>query len=440
MKQLSVDLVRPLARKTAIAATVAAVLLTLGTPLSLYIQTRRAGADEAASYAQRMAHLVRDVVIQQPDLWYYDTPKLASHLHLLVEDPAIMLVVVVDQLGRRVDVPEQPDLDWTPLRWARAPVYRGEEVVAQVWVAVDASRGIMRVLLLTLLAWAMAALLSTGLYVLPVRVVGQAELRITKLLTDLEKARSELAVLNEELEERVENRSLQLAETAEALRESEKKLREVAGRAVEATEQERQRVARELHDSTGQMLTAIRLSLQVLGATIDANDPARGRLSDLEQLVDETIDEVRRIAVDLHPVALDRLSLSEAISELCSGMGSRAGLTIDFQSKDLPEELPTAVEGSAFRLVQECLTNVIRYAGAESVTAELSFVENVLSIVVRDDGRGFDPETIDSGYGLLGMQDRVALLGGTLKIESEIDAGTTITAALPVATLESDRS
>ena len=432
MKKIDVDLVRPLARKTAIAATLAAVVLTLGTPLSLYIQTRRARADQAASYAQRMAHLVRDVVIEQPDLWYYDTPKLANHLHLLVEDPAIVQGVVIDQRNRRVDVPEDSGYEWPPRWWARAPVYRGQEVAAYVWVAVDASAGIMRVLLLTLLAWLLAALLSTMLYVLPVQVVRQAEQRITNLLTDLEEAQQELTILNEELEQRAERRSRQLAV-------SQDKLREAVGRAVEATELERQRVARELHDSTGQMLTAIRLSLEVLGTTFDADNPSRKQLDSLEELVDTTVDEVRRIAMDLHPVALDRLSLGEAVSELCSGIENRASLAIRYSSRAVPENLPAAVEASAFRLVQECLTNVVKYAEAKSVRVELSFIENHLKIEVVDDGRGFNPDVIDSGYGLRGMHDRVELLSGTLSIESERRRGTTVTAFLPVSGRNGDQ-
>jgi len=192
--------------------------------------------------------------------------------------------------------------------------------------------------------------------------------------------RPELASLNADLEQRVAERSRQLAQTAEALRQSEAKLREVAGRAVEATEQERQRVARELHDSTGQMLTGIRLSLQVMGTTIDEASPMRARLDELEQLVDETIDEVRRIAMDLHPAALDRLGLVEGLSELCSGMASRAGFEVDFRTHDLPANLPAGVETSCFRLVQECLTNVTRYAEASQVTVELLHKENRLRL------------------------------------------------------------
>jgi signal transduction histidine kinase len=431
MTPFAVDLVRPLARRTSVAATVAAAVLTLGTPITLYLMTHRARADQAASYASRMSELVRDVVVRQPDLWPYDTPKLAGHLGMLVADPAIRHVVVIDQAGRRVDVPA-PELERESLQWwATAPVYRGGIVVAHVWVAVDATGGLVRVLLVTLLAWALAALLSTVLYVLPVRVVSLAEHRISSLLEKLELARSELATLNEELEQRVDERSRQLAETAEALRASERKLREVAGRAVEATEQERQRVARELHDGTGQMLTAIRLSLQVLGTPGAGQAPTTDALAELEHLVDETIDEIRRIAVDLHPAALDRLGLVPGLTELCSSVASRSGLEVEFQAHGVPPTLPAAVESSCYRMVQEGLTNAVRHARAHSVRVALMFEHDELKIVISDDGQGFDLDAERSGFGLRGMHDRAALLGGTLSVESREGAGTRLAATFP---------
>jgi signal transduction histidine kinase len=438
MRGLTVDLVRPLARKTSMAATLAAVVLTLGTPVTLYLQTRSARAEQAASHAHQMAHLVRTVVIERPDLWYYDTPKLAGYLSLMVEDTEIRQVVVIDQGGRWVNVPEDDEAGWLPRWWAWAPVYRGETVAAQVWVAVDATGGISRVLVMTVLAWALASLLATALYALPIRVVSQAEDHISSLLDKLEGARVELANLNQDLERRVEDRSRQLAQSAEALRLSEARLREVAGRAVEATEQERQRVARELHDSTGQMLTAIRLSLQVADTLLEEGSPARPSLDDLEQLVDDTIDEVRRIAVDLHPAALDRLGLVEGLSELSSGMGSRAGVEIAFETSDVPPNLPAGVQSSCFRLIQEALTNAVRYAEAKLIMVELAFENSTLKISVIDDGQGFDPNEVRRGFGLGGMQDRVAMLGGSLSIESAPGRGTEISIVIPVGTTSAD--
>jgi signal transduction histidine kinase len=429
-----VDLVRPLARRTAVVATTAAVILTLGTPLALYGPIRRSLRAQAASYASRMAAMVRDVVATQPELWAYDTPKLAGHLQL-IEGPEVAQIVVIDAAGRRVDVPRPrarggPSLLW----WAAAPVYRGDQEVARVWVAIDAGPGMARVALALVLSYVLGAALSTLLFIVPVVVVSRAERRIAELLVTLDGAQRELADLNAELEARVDKRSRQLADTAEALRRSEARLREVAGRAVEATELERQRVARELHDGAGQTLTAIRLSLQVLAATVGSQDQAGARLSDAERLVDELIDEIRRIAMDLHPAALDRLGLSQGLAELCSGVAARTKLAVRFQC-DLAGRLPAAVESSCYRVVQECLTNVVRSAEARSVAVVLERVGAELTVRVTDDGRGFDPSAPRVGLGLRGMGDRAALLGGTLSIESAPGRGTTVEVKLPIGAL-----
>ncbi len=430
---LDVDLLRPLARRTATAAVIAAFLLTLGTPLSLYWQTRRAQVGQANSYAHRMAGLVRDVVATQPDLWYYDAPKLANHLALLVAGPDVEQVVIIDALGRRVDVPEERSGRWPDrVRWADAPIYHGHEEVARVWVAVDADRGLAQVFLVLLLALVLGASLSTILYVVPVTAVGRAERRIISLLDKLEAARCELTELNADLEERVEKRSRQLALALDALRESEAKLREVAGRATEATERERARVARELHDGVGQLMTALHLRLQVLRATLDPDEATRKRLDDAENLVDEAIDELRRIAMNLHPAALDRLGLLEALRELCDGVAARAGLVVDFRADELPGELPTAVESACYRVVQEGLTNAVRYAEASALGVRLELRQQALHVVLTDDGRGFDLSAPRQGLGLRGMEDRAMLLGGVFEVSSEATKGTMIRATFPL--------
>lgn len=442
-----VDMVRPLARQTSVVAMIAAIILTMGAPLALYRSFRRGLDADAASYARRMAELVQDVVVTQPELWYYDTPKLAKHLRLLVEGPEVQQVVVIDSLGRRIAIPRELERGaFGAIWWTDAPVYRGHQEVARVWVAIDAGMGLMQVVVSLIFSFVLGATLSTLLYALPVAVVGRAERRIIDLLAKLESARSDLASLNTDLEGRVEERSRQYAETAEALIKSEAQLREVAGRAVEATEQERQRVGRELHDGVGQMLTAIRLSLQVLWATLKRDgslkpdEPLHQRLREAEKLVDETIDELRRIAMNLHPAALSRLGLVEALTELCSSVAARAELEVSFQCDDLPDggQLPAALESSCYRLVQEALTNVVRYAAARHIDVSVGLGEGCLIVRVTDDGAGFDPlkAELGEGMGLRGMRDRAALLGGTLSITTGEGEGTSIEVTLPAGKIE----
>lgn len=433
MKRVEAVLFRPIVRRTAAAATAAAVVLAVGGPTFLYFELRRAVGLRAASSATRMAELTRSVVAELPDLWYYATPKLARHLHFLAADPAVDRVALIDSEGRRVDVPgaEAGEPGWPPIWWARAPIYRGDEVVASVWVGVDASTPLAQVGLLALLSLALAAGLSTVLYVLPVRIADRAQGRIESLLASLEVARTDLAALNQDLEVRVEERSKELADAVEALRVSEERLRDMAARAAEATEQERQRVARELHDGAGQVLTAIRLSLQVLGAA-ETRSVTKERLADAEGLVDEAIDEVRRIAMALGPAALHRLGLAQSLEELTRSLASRSGLPIEFSAPERLDGLSAAVESAAYRVVQEGLTNVLRHAEAARVGVEVELDGGRLEIAVSDDGLGFDPAAPRSGLGLAGMQERVALLGGTLSVESAPGRGCRLHASLPL--------
>jgi signal transduction histidine kinase len=214
---------------------------------------------------------------------------------------------------------------------------------------------------------------------------------------------------------------------------SEERLRDVAARATEATEQERARVARELHDGVGQVMTALRLGLQVLDATLPAGDPARPRVVEAGKLVDEAMDEVRRIAMNLHPAALDRLGLVEALGGLCEGVASRAGVPVSFAADPLPAGLPTAVEAACYRVVQEGLNNSVRYADASGIDVRLEARGDRVAVSVTDDGRGFDATAPRRGLGLRGMEDRAALLGGDFDLRTAPEEGTSVRASFPVA-------
>ena len=433
MIRVDAVLFRPLVRRTAAAATVAAVLLATFAPSTLFVQTRRAEQVRATAAALRAAELARTLVGELPDLWYYASPKHASHLHLLAADPSIARLAVLDSAGRRLDVPSGPvDGLWPPILWGRAPVHRGAEAAAEVWVGLDVTRPLLRVLAMLLTSVLLSAALSTALYVLPVLMVRRAQGRIEGLVEKLERASADLAKLNSELEARVERRSRQLAETAKALRTSEALLRKIAGRAAEAEEQERTRVARDLHDGAGQVLTAIRIDLEVLGASLEPDSASHRRLAGTERLVDEAIEELRRIAVALRPAPLDRLLLVESLEELARAMASRSGLEVSFEADPVPGSLPAVVESSAYRIVQEGLTNVVRHADARRVEVRVSFDGTRLGLEVRDDGRGFELDGAHAGLGLENMKERMTLIGGDLAVESAPGCGSVLRATIPV--------
>ena len=205
-------------------------------------------------------------------------------------------------------------------------------------------------------------------------------------------------------------------------------------RVVEAQELERRRLARELHDETGQALTSILLGLKSLEEKLGDAD-SRAAAASLRELVVETLQDVRRLAVELRPSALDDFGLVAALERLTTSFSEQTGIEIDFEASLADERLPEEVEIALYRIVQESLTNVVKHAHARHVSILLALREGrAVKVVIEDDGHGFDvAESANGGFGLMGMRERLALLGGRLQIESNGETGTTVAAEVPVA-------
>ncbi len=233
---------------------------------------------------------------------------------------------------------------------------------------------------------------------------------------------------------RFSDHDLRLAETfaaraAVAVDLSERTARDALRRVVEAQELERRRLARELHDETGQALTSILLSLKALEERLEGEE-TRGAAHEVRELVVSTLQDVRRLAVELRPSALDDFGLVAALERLTQSFSEQTGIAVDFEAA-LPERLPDEVETALYRIVQECLTNVVKHARARRVSVLLRRRDGSIAAVVEDDGAGFDPAAgREGGFGLVGMRERLALLGGRLEIESG-DRGTTVAVEVP---------
>jgi signal transduction histidine kinase len=213
---------------------------------------------------------------------------------------------------------------------------------------------------------------------------------------------------------------------------SERVARDALRRVVAAQELERRRLARELHDETGQALTSILLGLRSLEEVGDPEAVARAA-GDLRELVVSTLQDVRRLAVELRPKALDDFGLVPALKRLAESFTEQTRIGVDVEAR-LPEErLAPEIETAVYRIVQEALTNVVKHARARNVSILLSRKNGRVSVMIEDDGQGFDPaRTRADGLGLLGMRERAALLDGTLSIESSNGAGTTLVLDVPV--------
>jgi len=209
-------------------------------------------------------------------------------------------------------------------------------------------------------------------------------------------------------------------------------------RSIEASERERQRWARELHDETLQELAGLKVLISGARRTDDV-ERIHAALAEAVEQIDTEITGLRRLITDLRPAALDAFGLKSALEALTERIAVTSGIEITLEV-DLPFErgeseqrLATALENTLYRLVQEALTNVIKHAEAQR--AEVSVREHDASIAVAivDDGRGFDASAgHTTGFGLVGMRERVALADGTLDVDSALGAGTTIRAQLPV--------
>lgn len=242
----------------------------------------------------------------------------------------------------------------------------------------------------------------------------------------------ELGRLRRGLEEAVRQRTLEYAEAAEQLRRSQEQLQELAGFLQHVREEERARIARELHDELGQALTVLRIDLAWLRGRCGAADTeVAAKLAAAHGLVERTIDAVRRISGDLRPAMLDDLGLAAALEHHVAGFAASTGIACDLhlnrEEFDLDERLATAV----FRIVQEALTNVARHAGVKAVSVAVDDDGETLSLRVSDAGRGFDAAAAQRSLGLLGMRERAKMLGGRLDIRSAPGEGTTVEAELP---------
>ena len=216
------------------------------------------------------------------------------------------------------------------------------------------------------------------------------------------------------------------ARAAIAVDLSQRVARDALRRVVAAQELERRRLARELHDETGQALTSILLGLKPL-----EDGPANEAVAELHELVVTALQDVRRLAVELRPKVLDDFGLVPALERLAVSFGEQTGLRVDFHSSIGDERLPAEVETALFRVVQESLTNVVKHSHAENVSIVLTRRGDAVAVVVEDDGAGFDATKPGEGVGLLGMRERLALLDGKLDVESAAGRGTTLVAEVP---------
>jgi signal transduction histidine kinase len=223
---------------------------------------------------------------------------------------------------------------------------------------------------------------------------------------------------------------------AATLEEKEIVRQKLLRRAIEAGEEERQRLARELHDQTGQLLTALIAGLGALETR--ASDPGqRAALVSLRELAAQTLGDIHNVSRALRPAALDDLGLIAALEKHCLIVAEHFGKPVSFHHDgwDSDKRLPSEIEIAPYRIVQEALTNAVRHAAASRIQVLLQHKPAAVMVAIEDDGRGFDPgqrPTNGDKLGLLGIEERAALLGGHACLESTPGGGTQLFVEIPV--------
>ncbi len=280
------------------------------------------------------------------------------------------------------------------------------------------------------------------------RAVANLQRRLQREIIERKRVEEDLRKHREHLEDLVQLRTAELTEVNEALQweiaERERVFEQVqAGRerlarltqqVVSAQEEERHRLSRELHDEAGQALTALKISLELIQSDLPEEAISlRQRLGDAVVLTETTMEQIRLLAHGLRPPALDTVGLNYTLEGLCCDFAERTQLSVDYVGAKLPV-LSEATNICLYRFLQEALTNIAKHAQASQVRVGLRCDAETVSLSVEDDGRGFDEQIgmSEAGIGLLGMRERLEVLGGKLEIESGAGQGTRLRARIPV--------
>lgn len=374
------------------------LVVAFAAPTAYHIQKRHELLDGARGDARRVAAALRGEIDAGPLLWRYQSVKLSERLAAegLSQVPAL---VVHDAAGVAVPI-EGTSAGGPRLLYGQAAVEIDGLRLATVWVGRDPAALWVGTLTLGGVFLLLSILLSTVLYVVPVRAVAGAEARVAALMTRL---------------------------------------------ALTLKEEERRRIARDLHDGAGQAITAARLRLLALRRTA-GDDEAVAAFAAIAEHLDEALEEIRRSTRALAPPALAELGLFGALSRHCDAFSRAAGLKVTCEAAPGLRQVPPSVETASYRIIQEALTNIARHAGATFALVRLSTSDDVLSVEVTDDGVGLgEIESRDGGKergaegegrGLPGIRERAELLGGQVRLLPGDCRGTRMVVVFPLPPAE----
>ncbi len=233
--------------------------------------------------------------------------------------------------------------------------------------------------------------------------------------------------------------AIENAELFEQVRAGRERQRKLAKSLVDIQEAERRRIAKELHDHFGQLLTGLQFMLETTKSQVDSAQ--KSQLEEIQNSVSDLIRQVSEMSLNLRPSMLDDLGLLPTLRWHIDRYTSQTGIKVNFQYDEFPKRVPLEIETAAYRIIQEALTNVARYAKVRDVFVGIALQEDSIWLEILDKGKGFDSEAIIErpSTGLGGMRERANLVGGYLVVKSYIDQGTQIVATLPVSSRPIER-
>jgi len=363
---------------------ISSIVTWLTVTVGYHAQRRREMVALCRADASHVAGILAETIQQRPVLWRYDAAKFVDRIGADWHHRSVVLAVR-DARGVQVDV--GPLARPTPrhVLWGKAEVRLGGIVAATVWIGADTEPLWHSTLVVALVAGLAAALLAFLLFLLPVRAIRTAEQRIGGLMAQL---------------------------------------------ALTLREEERSRIARDLHDGAGQALTAARLNLMSL-RRCSASPDLSASLEPIVSLLDDALEEVRRSTAALMPPAIASLGLRGAILRHCEAFAGASGLQIAFEAEPDMPELDSHVQTTCYRVIQEALTNIARHAGGQHAQVRLAYRDQTLVLTVTDDGAGIDGSvSAASGSGLQSIQARAALHGGRARL-LRLEKGTCLEVVLP---------
>ncbi len=400
-------------------AVVAGAVVVAVPPLTYRVLAWRSLARSGETYASHVATRLRALASQQPRLWRYNASKVLQATVPHRGQPDIAAIEILDCEGERVF----SSLAFGLGRGAAGPrgmaavEVRGREV-ARVVVRMNPAQPWRLLGLLVLICAPLGLAIGALLLAIPLRTLRAQGRRLEGVLDDLTRARGELEKTNSELAARVEQAVGQV--------------RQLSARLVGTQEEERRRIARDLHDGLGQAITGMQMELELM------RGPPDDHAERLERVIDqlrETLAELRRVVRELRPPELEADDLAAALRATSEVFEQRSGVTTCFrcEGEGALDELGEPIAICLLRVLQQALTNVGQHADAKEVAVRLRAEEATITLEVADDGRGLDPAHAATGFGtgLRGMRERLELLGGTLTLHGAPSEGTRLVARLP---------